>query len=188
MNKKNTTDTNIEEEQKKINRIFKEVKAEAIAIDIPVSKYIDENIVINRRAKGRFGCCRRLRKSGGITPHTIEISVKLIEAPERSLRSTLAHEILHTCEGCHDHHVVWKTYAERMNKAYGYNIKRTSTPEELGILEKDKAGKISEAPKAKYVLICTKCNAKIERIRETKVVKYPQLYRCKCGGMLKRIQ
>lgn len=157
---------------------MKEVISQATAIGIPVSKNIQENVIVNNRAKTRFGCCKKYKGA-----YIIEVSGAIEKGPETSLLLILAHEILHTCPGCQNHSKLWKTYAEAMNIAYGYKIKRTSNLEELGL----KTGSMEQNKKSvRYVIFCKGCGQKIERTRRSKLVTHTHLYRCKCGGKLER--
>ena len=157
---------------------MKEVISQAVAIGVPVSKNIQESVVVNNRAKTRFGCCKK-NKNGYI----IEVSQAIAKGPETSLLLILAHEILHTCPGCQNHSKFWKVHAEAMNNAYGYKIKRTCNPEELGI----KSESIYNNNKiVRYILVCKGCGQAIERTRRSRLVTHTHLYRCKCGGKLER--
>lgn len=153
-----------------INALLKEVIAEARALKIPVSHLISPEVTINKRAKMRFGCCRK-KGLGWV----IEISDKLLTADPKIIKDTLAHEILHTCRGCQNHQQKWKDYAAMMNNAYGYEIKRTGKIEELGT---------THEKFARYALKCEKCGALLTRMRRSKVIDHPERYRCKCGGRL----
>ena len=94
------------------DRLLQAVLAQARALGIPVSSQIDPHVAVNRRAVTRFGCC--ICKDGRFT---IELTARLLDAPEQACRQTLAHEILHTCPGCRNHGPRWKHYAQRMNAA-----------------------------------------------------------------------
>jgi len=153
-----------------INQLLKEVIAEAKAIDIPVSDNISPNVVINRRAKTRFGCCKKLNGE-----FVIELSDRVTVAGEKVCKAVLAHEILHSCRGCINHGVRWKSYAEKMNAAYGYDISRTAKSEQLGV-EKDYP--------VKYRFECERCQKVYERMRKSAFVKNYKSYRCRCGGKL----
>ena len=87
------------------------------------------NFEINYRAKSRWGQCQR--KGSG---YYINISDRLLQddVPIKALKDTIIHEILHTCNGCMNHGTTWKNYADKVNKAYGYNIKRCTSAEEKG--------------------------------------------------------
>lgn len=50
------------------------------------------------------------------------------------------------------------------------------------ILERNKIRRKIE--QANYIIICNNCGKKIYRQRESKVIKNPEKYRCKCGGKL----
>lgn len=157
-----------------INALLKEVIRDARTLKIPVSRLIAPEVVINTRAKMRFGCCRK-KGLGWV----IEISDRLLDADEKIVRETLAHEILHTCHGCQNHQRKWKDYAAMMNEAYGYEIKRTGKAEDMGVTPE----KI-----ARYALKCEKCGLILTRTRRSKVINHPERYRCKCGGRLFEIR
>lgn len=156
------------------DKLLCEVIAEAKSLKIPLAKNISPKVVINKRAQNRFGCCK-------YSPFecTIEIAEKLLYASEKACRQTLAHEVLHTCYGCRNHGARWKSYAARMNTAYGYNITRVGSCEELGV---------ENTAVVRYILRCEKCGGEIKRTRLSKLVNHPEMYRCKCGGRLARIK
>ncbi len=152
--------------------LLAEVMKEARAVGVPISNKINSMVVVNSRAKSRFGRCISDGKG-----YTIELSDRLKNAPEISCRQTIAHELIHTCKGCMNHGSLFKLYADRMNQAYGYHISRTNSCEEMGV---DAPGNY-----AKYVIICEKCGCEIKRNRRSSLVDAPSRYRCKCGGTLK---
>ena len=159
------------------DKLFKEVLREAYAAGLPVSQNISPNIKVNNRAKRRFGQC--ILKNG---EYTIELSSRLLYAPEKSCKQTIAHELIHTCKGCYNHGVGFKRYALLMNTACGYNIKTTNSCEEMGIDE------VLDNNTVKYILVCQACGKKTTRLRYSSVVANPSRYRCRCGGELKRIK
>ena len=157
------------------DKLFLEVKNEAMKLKIPFSPNIDPHIQVNTRAKRRFGMCTKTKDG-----FSIELSAVLLDVPEISCRQVLAHELIHTCRGCYNHGKLFHKYAEKMNAAYGYEIKSTNTPEELGI--KDTS---AEKP-PKYIIVCTKCGYQYLRSRTCPLVENPSRYLCRCGGKLKR--
>lgn len=172
--------------QAELNELLNEVICQAKALGIPVSLYINEKLIVNQRAKSRFGACKKIQNSTlknqtskrENSQYKIEISKALIDGPKKFIKEVLAHEILHTTPGGYNHTGNWKRYAKLMNESYGYHIRRTNSPESLGLnLEKEKLP-------AKYLIVCQKCGITIERNRRSKVVKQPSIYRCKCGGKL----
>ena len=159
------------------NRLLEFVMKQARDVGIPYSGNIDPNVVINKRAKSRFGMCSL--KDG---VYTIELSSMLLDAPERSCCQTLAHELIHTCKGCNNHGALFMSYAQRMNLKYGYDIRRAHTPDEMGI----EASSVKRP--VNYILVCRKCGQQIERSRFSPLIAHPSDYRCRCGGTLKRIK
>ncbi|MBD5133127.1 MAG: SprT family zinc-dependent metalloprotease [Clostridiales bacterium] len=146
--------------------------AQARAVKIPVSSSIAPRVRLNRRARTRFGCC--VRRDG---KYAIELSARLAEqGSEDAILRVLAHEVLHTCYGCSNHGKRWKGYAQRMNDAYGYQIKRTDDYSGLGI-EDDRP--------VRYWVVCAQCGRRIPRMKRSPLVDHPGRYRCACGGALR---
>jgi len=156
-----------------LDALLVQVLKQAREIQIPVSSRIDTRVAVNRRAVSRLGCCIRTEKG-----YRIELAAGLLHAEERACLQTLAHEILHTCPGCRDHGPLWREYAARMNASYGYCISRTGSMSALGV---------APPRKALYLLVCSACGQRFERYRASALVKYPERYRCACGGKLKQI-
>lgn len=153
--------------------VLQTVILQAKAAGIPVSDRIHPQITINTRAKKRYGRC--IYKDGR---YTIELSAHLQNADNHLVHTVMAHEVLHTCPGCMNHGEDWKYYAAVMGKQYGYAIERAA-----------KEPLIQEKPvEARYLLECTACGMQIVRCRKSRVVEYPHLYRCKCGGKLRRLR
>lgn len=146
--------------------------AQARAVKIPVSREIDPHVRLNRRARTRFGCC--VRRDGR---YAIELSAQLAEqGGEGAILQVLAHEVLHTCYGCSNHGQRWRGYAQRMNDAYGYHIRRTDNYGELGI-EDDRP--------VRYWVVCAQCGRRFPRMKRSPLVDHPERYRCACGGVLR---
>lgn len=164
----------------RLNSILKEVIDEARELKIPVSAYIAEEVRVNPRPKKRFGCCRLVEGK-----YRIEISEFVLDCDEGKIRSVLAHEVLHTCKDCSNHGPLWKEYAGRMNRRHGYQIRRVSSLEEMGIEEMQgpSAGSLQE-DRIRYIIKCTKCGREYPRQRFTCVMKKINAYRCQCGGKL----
>ncbi len=149
--------------------LLQNVIAEARALGIPVADGMLPQVSINTRAKTRFGRC--IVSANGSC--RIELSARVVAAGERACRTVLAHEVLHSCRGCRNHQARWKAYAQRMREAYGYDIRRTHSPEALGIL--------NDAP-YRYRLQCCRCGAVLKRMKKSPLVQHPERYRCRCGG------
>lgn len=163
-------------EKEKLDYVLKKVIKRAREINIPVPDNISEKVIVNKRPRKRFGCCR---KKDGV--FFIEISEFVLKCSDEKVEEIIAHEVLHTCKGCYEHGKKWKEFAEAMNLRYGYNIKRASSFEEMGIEEKP------EEESIKYIIKCSICGKEYPRKRFTCVMKKINAYRCACGGKLKLI-
>lgn len=152
-----------------------EVIRQCTNLKIPISPFIDPNIIINKRARSRFAACRKK----GDSLYIIEVGEALMKADEYSVKNILAHEILHTCYDCYNHGKRWKFYANKMNQAYGYHITTTTTYEALGLETPERKKTI------RYVIVCQNCGHQFYRQKKSKLVTETSKYRCKCGGILK---
>ncbi len=156
--------------QKLINESINEVKAAGIT---------PGNIVswkINTRAKSRWGLCRKLKDGSGYEIQIAHILLSSDDVSEKACKTTIVHEILHTCDGCKGHTGRWKRYAMIMNTKYGYNIKRTTSNEEKGLSEQ------YVATKYKYICKCKSCGSQFGRTKKSKFIQYSEFYSCgKCG-------
>lgn len=147
-------------------------------IGIPVSKDIKE-IVINKRAKSRFGACKRKRNLIGKYSYTIEFAEELMQCTSNQAKTVIVHELLHTCPGCFNHGQKWKEYAQIVQNKMEIYVKRTESYEALGLVKPETKEKI------KYTVKCSGCGMEFPRKRMSKLVKNPERYRCgKCGNML----
>lgn len=161
-------------EQSELNSLMSRLWQQLRGLGIPVSKKLDPAVRVNTRARRRLGCCYYYPGEAC----AVEVSVRILQDPDL-LRTTLVHELLHTCPGCRDHGLRWKSYATIANKALGLDIQRTVRLEE--------ESQPLRHEEVKYILECQSCGARIERMRMSKAVKSPWRYRCRCGGKLKRI-
>ena len=158
--------------QEELDKLLARVTAQARAVKIPVSDRICTQVRLNRRARTRFGCC--IRRGG---EYIIELSARLAEeGSEDAVLQVLAHEALHTCYGCSNHGKRWKSYAAKMNAAYGYAISRTDKFEDLGLAD--------DRP-VRYWVVCTKCARRTPRMKRSPLTDHPERYRCQCGGTLR---
>lgn len=109
---------------------------------------------VNTRAKKRWGQCKAV--PGG---YSINISAILLDErnDEQGLKNTIIHELLHSCKGCMNHGENWKRLATKVNRAYGYNIKRCSSADEKGVQEETRP--IKTAREIKYIVKCNGCGS-----------------------------
>lgn len=134
---------------------------------------------VNTRAKKRWGQCKAVH--GG---YSISINAVLLDDKnsEEGLKNTIIHELLHSCKGCMNHGENWKRMVQKVHQAYGYNIKRTSSVEEMGIAS---VNPIIER-KINHKVICLGCGCLWTRTRTSKLITNTDEYRCgKCNGKLK---
>lgn len=97
-------------------------------------------------AKRRFGCCNYTRKEISLSKH-----LTLLNDHEQ-VRETLIHEIAHALTPGDHHGKTWQA------KCIELGIK----PERCY-----KANEV-EAPKAKFLLVCTNCDLKVPRMRRSR--------------------
>ena len=136
-----------------------------------IDNNIDPNVIINTRAK-RFGRCSR--KSDKFI---IELSSIFDKADDKMTKQTLAHELCHTCPDSMNHQAKWKSYVNKMNRAYGYKIERTNSCQNIGVEREISMN-------AKYTIECQSCHKKMYKDRISGVIRNPEKYHCMCGGRL----
>ena len=144
-------------------------------IGIPYGNVID--VTINTRAKKRWGQCRKV--PGGFT---ININVVLLDEKNDvdGLRNTIFHELLHTCPDCWNHGTQWKAYAAMIHRELGYNIQRTSSAEEKGVITEPETERTP-----KYQIVCNSCGHIWKRYKMCKAIKRIENFRCGyCNGRL----
>lgn len=154
--------------------LLQEVIREAAALGIPVSRRISRKVAVSTRMTSTLGSCRKTPFGG----FEIRIAARVLAAGEDAVKQVLCHEVLHTCRGCQNHGALWKRYAVMMEQAYGYRIRRTVDPQDIGVT----------APEPKYILQCQRCGNLYKRQRECSLTRRPWAYRCRCGGALKLIK
>ena len=133
-------------------------------------------VTVNTRAKKRWGQTEYNKSTGN---YSININSQLLDErnSEDGLVNTLLHELLHTCPGCMNHGALWKKYAAQVKDYLGYDIKRTGSAEEEGVVTMAEQSH-------NYIVKCEKCGKEFYYERAGKVVKYCYRYHCKCGGGL----
>ena len=88
--------------------------------------------------------------------------------------NTIAHELIHTCYGCFNHGKRFKYYCDKIN-LLGYNVTTTYKGKEVTQIQNE----------AKYRVMCENCKTKMYRMKKSKLITNPQLYRCsRCKGKL----
>lgn len=111
------------------NKMLQRAINQTLDVGIKCGK-IMPTLKINQRASSFWGKCHIVTQYKGENIYQIEVSKHTLDGNEESIMNTICHEVLHSCDGCMNHGVIWKTYASRMNRKYGYDIKRSSTSAE----------------------------------------------------------
>lgn len=165
--------------EKRLEAVFNECIEEMNAIEIPFGRIVE--ITVNYRAKSRWGQCQMRRDCYGRC-YRININADLlhVDAPEKGLKETIIHEILHTCPDCWCHTGEWKRLAELVNDCYGYDVKRADTAEDKGMENFYKQhDELVKKPNWKYVIQCKNCGKILgKKQRACKVTMYPYRYNC----------
>ena len=154
-----------------LNQILKNTISQVRSLGLPVGN-IKSGIKITRTTK-EFGRCELEQNM-----FTICISKYYKDNDLAEVKEVIAHEVLHTVNGCFNHGVQWKAAAAMMNKAFGYNIQRTGKLVMANLTEEE------EAKFYKYVIKCSECGNLTYRQRKSKLVTETHHYKCKCGGQL----
>lgn len=169
-----------------LTKYAKQCMAELDNLNIQYGNIIEFNI--NTRALKRWGQCKAI--PGGFS---ININYILLDEKndEQGLKNTIIHELLHSCKNCMNHGKEWQYLANKVNRTYGYNIKRVSSANDKGLTEESQKEQINaEIEKLQnrkhYEIICQNCGYKYIRYKESKIVQHPEYYRCGvCHGKLK---
>ena len=144
------------------------------SLNIP---FVDCTVSVNTRLNSVWGRCHH-EYAYNHTTHRIELNKVLVTdtVSDDALMNTLLHEYLHTCPNCNNHGKQWKYYAQLINQKYHYNIKRTTSCAEKGIVEEKK--------KPRYTVTCPRCGSVSSYLRKSNVVDAAlnnRMLRCGCG-------
>ena len=151
--------------------------------DLSIRTGVIKCVKVNSRAKKRWGRCIRVNSIYYDNMFEIEISSRLLEdnVSDKATETTMLHELIHTCPGCMNHGAEWKRIANRVNRAYGYNIKRITSEEEKGVES------IDVKRIAKHKFVCEKCGKEVYRQRESNFTKCYWKYCCAtCNGNFRK--
>lgn len=128
------------------------------------------------KSKRQWGLCEAV----GDGLFDISISEMLLQddVDDQQVKNTIAHELLHTVEGCMNHGRYWHKLAKLVNqRCPQYNIKDRASADEKGI-----------HIDYRYILRCTRCGSQAGRHRRSRFVDHYEEYICsKCGGKFERI-
>ena len=108
-----------------INQMLAECTALLKELNVPVSSSVCPTVKLigTRRILGRC-CAKGSRKKYTEYDYYIEISRYTLNNPEKSIRNTLIHELLHTVPDGMRHTGAWKKWAKYVSSKTGYTIQR----------------------------------------------------------------
>lgn len=165
---------------KDLEKLAAECEADLLSIGIQPGKV--NRWIVNTRAKCRWGLCKQYLP--GL--YDISIAERILQdnVSDQAAKNTILHELLHTVKGCHGHKGKWKELAAKVNRLLPqYTIKRATSYEEKGLEYKPKKRT------NRYAVKCTHCGKEYYREKESKLIQYPDKYRCGvCNNPLKRIR
>lgn len=156
--------------------VYKMCKQQLLNLGITPG-YVSD-IKLNGRAKTRWGLCHYNHDDDS---YTIEIAACLIcdTTPVEALTNTMMHELIHTVDGCMNHKQPWKSIAEKVNEAYGYNVQRVNSyKNEEGV------NPLRTNKDYHYIVTCQSCNSVFKYIRNCHTVESCRKNNatCSCGG------
>lgn len=149
------------------------------SIGIHPSRLNCRKLVVSNRLTACWGKCKSVF---GLSPYyIITISSRLMEdaADPSAAEETMIHELLHAIYPYDHHGGQWALAAGKVQQTLGYNITRTSSYEDMNIIE----------PEHKYEMRCKKCGKIIGKDRMQRFVEHPDIYtHTGCGGFFERIK
>lgn len=109
----------------RINRMFAECQTLLRELGVPISNSISPTVMLNGRRRA-FGICywKGSGRKRNKFDFYIELSGYALNNTEKSLRSTLIHELIHTVPGGQCHTGEWKKWAKFVSEKTGYTISR----------------------------------------------------------------
>lgn len=140
------------------------------------------NWIVGTKKKQQWGYCEMV----GDGLFDIGISEQLLadDMDDQYAKNTIAHELLHTVEGCLNHKWYWNKLADAVNNRLPqYCIQRTLAPEEIGIHVERKE------PVYRYFFRCKNCGVELKYQRKCKFLEQYEKYHCsRCGGKFEPIE
>lgn len=171
-----------------LNQIYLKCKAMFESLGYDTSTIT--TVKINGRLSSTLGRCREFRnRYTGEVKHEIEMSKKHLEYNlehnlYKEVEHTMLHEIGHAV-ALHSagHGPKWQAVMDKINRKYGFDIQtRHHSSEATQFVQAEKMAKVVTGE-----IKCENCG-KVHTVKVTSVhYKYPERYRCRCGGRLEKI-
>lgn len=156
----------------RLNSLMNEVIADFREEGIEVGSI--SHICVNARLRRAWGRCNRCYAEGW---EYFYIEISDLTLNSEGLRDTIAHEVLHTVQGCFNHGIEFLAVAKLMEK-YGYKIDVTGKVSDMGM---------TEDSVYRYIINCENGHA-FYRHRMCDLVKNPSHYLCGCGAKMIRVK
>lgn len=148
------------------NKLFQDVKKELYGI-LPY-RYTVPHIEI-RKLKSSLGRCHKINDDY----YQIQLSQYLLDCDIQFIKNVIAHELIHTVNGCFNHGLSFQRYVNLINRLFPhYKIELKNTNKQF-----------SQNVKYKYKITCLKCGNVFYRHKLPK--HHDRLSHGQCGGKLK---
>lgn len=158
-----------------VQAIFDEAITNLRNSSYPISDNIFPELLYSH-TRTSFGTC--VRHFG---EYKIYLSKYFVEdGSEKGIKNTIYHELLHTIKGSKGHDDVWKHYAVKASKEFDLNIQRVGGDKSV-----EDSQSLVKSMNVRYILGCKQCGREWKYMKKSIVIKYPEKYRCSCGGHLK---
>lgn len=159
---------------KDLNKLASECIADLTAAKMRLQTV--RNWKVGTSRKNLWGLCETV--APGVFDISISETLLQDDVDDQAVKNTIAHELLHTVDGCMNHGRYWHKLAGLVNqRCPGYNVKGRTSAEDKGI-----------QIQYKYLLRCTGCGATAGRHKKSRFVEHFDRYICsKCGGKFERI-
>lgn len=134
---------------------------------------------MDKRNRKALGITKSFGKRYGdghveISRHEISLNPALMQFEDDGfdiIADTIAHELVHTCDGCQNHGAEFHRVAKIVNDRLGYKIDTRADIDASNYFTK-------YLPKANYILKCPECERKWDYQRKSNATENPWQYSC----------
>lgn len=161
-------------EYQEANEIYRKLVKEFLDNGIPIHWSVKHRFTVNKRLKSCWGRCivKRVNCSWAYNNYKIEVAQHAIDYGPTCLKSVLAHELIHTVDGCFDHGDGFLSWASIVTHKLGYEVtvkKRSSVAAQVA---KEVDGiEIDYNDRYKHIVVCQSCGNKVGYHNTCKTIK-----------------
>ena len=156
--------------QERFEKLYEEVKSELKGV-LPLSEHVN-SLPNYFKSINTLGRCNRKIIAGKIKIFTISLNEYLENCTDQTIKNTIAHELIHTIDGCFDHKNKFKAMAQRIAHL-GYTVSRTSKCKEFGeFVNKLRQDRETRRKSKIYKVTCNHCGRSVLRQRRINVNHY----------------